>query len=300
MMKCAPNAARRGSGSRVAGLALLLLVLLAAPAWAFLDSLLVPKAVPWDRWTAHDPASRIAVDHGPWMAFLSSHVTTGPDGINRIAYGRISAEERQALKDYLAALSATTVGGLERNEQRAFWINLYNALTVDVVFDHYPVTSIRDIDLSGGLFSGGPWDKKLIRVENEPLSLNDIEHRILRPIWKDPRLHYAVNCASLGCPNLIPIAFTGTNGEALLDAGAKAYVNHPRGASVTSGRLAASKIYSWFQADFGNGERGVIAHLRQYADSALAAALATVERIDEYVYDWSLNDATFAARMGAR
>ncbi len=72
--------------------------------------------------------------------------------------------------------------------------------TVEVVLDHYPVTSITKINLGGRLLGGGPWDAKLVRIEGEQVSLNDIEHRILRPIWRDPRVHYAVNCASLGCP----------------------------------------------------------------------------------------------------
>ena len=99
-------------------------------------------------------------------------------------------------------LSGVAIGGYAPDEQRAFWINLYHALTVRVILSHYPVSGIREIDISPGLFARGPWDRKLIPVEGVELTLNDIEHRILRPIWRDPRVHYALNCASLGCPDL--------------------------------------------------------------------------------------------------
>ena len=103
-----------------------------------------------------------------------------------------------------------------RDEQLAYWINLYNALTVKVILDHYPVKSILDIDISPGWFSIGPWGKKLVAVEGVEISLDDIEHRILRPIWRDPRIHYALNCAAVGCPNLLREAFTGATAEVLL------------------------------------------------------------------------------------
>ena len=122
-------------------------------------------------------------------------------------------------------MAAVRVSGLGRDEQCAYWINLYNALTLEVVLDHYPVDSIRDIDISPGLFSQGPWGKKLITVEGEQVSLNDIEHRILRPIWRDPRIHYAINCASLGCPNLQPRPFTGRTLDHALDLAAMRFVD---------------------------------------------------------------------------
>jgi hypothetical protein len=173
----------------------------------------------------------------------------------------------------------------------AFWINLYNALTVQIVLAHYPVRSIRDIDLSRGLFADGPWDQKLIRVDGQPLSLNDIEHRILRPIWADNRVHYAVNCAAVGCPNLATTAYTGANGDRLLGVAARAYVNTPRGAKVEQGRLTVSKIYAWYMDDFGGSEAGVIAHIESLAAPALQAALAARRGDIRTAYDWSLNDA---------
>ena len=194
---------------------LALLVLLAL--WAPQPVRAAPAAELWARWAQHDPSSTMRVDHRLWARFLAAYVRPGEHGLNRVAYGSVTAEGRADLTAYLAMLTAVPVSTLNRREQMAFWINLYNALTVRVVLDHYPVASIRDIDISPGLFSNGPWRAKLIAVEGEPLSLDDIEHRILRPIWRDPRIHYAVNCASVGCPNLQAEPFAAADLDRALD-----------------------------------------------------------------------------------
>jgi len=251
-----------------------------------------PKADLWERWTAHAPNAAATIDHDPWDAFLARYVQEHADGVNRIPYARVTPEDKTSLEAYLARLSDVRISEYSRDEQLPYWINLYNALTVKVVLDHYPVASIREISISPGFFSVGPWKKKLVRVEGEELSLDDIEHRILRPIWKDPRIHYAVNCAAIGCPNLMQRAYTAANAEAALERGARDYVNHPRGARLEGGsRLVVSSIYEWFQEDFGGTEAGVIAHLRRYADPELDAELAQVDAIRDDEYDWALNDA---------
>jgi hypothetical protein len=253
-------------------------------------ALAAPRAESWERWRASDESSAARVDHAAWTRFLGRYVAPGADGIHRVRYRAVGPEDRRALGAYLDALAATPVSRLRRAEQLAYWVNLYNALTVRVVLDHYPVSSIRDISISPGLLSRGPWGRALVTVEGEPIRLDDVEHRILRPLWKDPRVHYALNCASLGCPNLMREAFTAENAEALLEAGARAYVNHPRGVSLGDGRLVVSSLYVWFGEDFG-GEAGVLDHLRRYAAPELAARLAAVREIDDHAYDWSLNDA---------
>jgi len=253
-----------------------------------LAALAAPKAELWKRW-AESTQSKVAIDHAEWDDFLSRNVKPGKDGINRIAYGKVSARDRDSLNAYVGKLQKVPIRRFNREEQRAFWINLYNAATVKVVLDHYPVESILKIDISPGLFAKGPWKKRLLAVEGEAVSLDDIEHRILRPIWKDPRTHYSVNCASLGCPNLLPHAYTSGNLEAMLETGARAYVNHPRGARVDKSELMVSSIYVWFQSDFG-GEAGVLAHLKKYAEPALAKKLTTIGGIEDDEYDWALND----------
>ncbi len=276
----------------VARAALVAAAMATTAGFASLDSLFAPSADVWDRWTAHDPASTATVDHSAWDGLLGRYVVEGRDGINRVAYGRVSAADRAALSAYIGALAATPISRYARPQQRAYWINLYNALTVKTVLDHYPVDSIRDIDTSPGVFADGPWGADAIVVEGQTVTLNDIEHRILRPIWRDPRVHYAVNCAAIGCPNLQPTAFTAANTDALMDKGARDYVNHPRGARVAGGDLTVSSIYVWFQEDFGGTGESVIAHLRRFAGPALAGQLAPIRSISDHAYDWTLNDAT--------
>ncbi len=249
-----------------------------------------PQAKLWPRWRANDAADTRAIDHGPWQAFLATHlITDHPSGIHRIDYAKVGPAERGRLSGYLQDLRKISISGYNRGEQLPFWINLYNALTVQVVLRHYPVKSILKIGISPGWFNFGPWDAKLIHVEREPLSLNDIEHRILRPIWRDPRLHYSVNCASLGCPNLAHSAFTAQNTEALLDSMAREFINHPRGAAFADDELTVSKIYDWFQEDFGGSEAGVVKHLLLYAEGPLAARLKTYRGGLDFDYDWGIN-----------
>ena len=261
-----------------------------------LPALAAPAADLWPRWTAHDPVSTISVDHGAYAALLERYVTRHDDAINRVRYAALLAEARPALDCYVASLEAFDPDRLGRPEQMAYWINFYNALTLKVVVDHYPVASIRDIDISPGLFSRGPWQKPLVSVAGEALSLDDIEHRILRPIWQDPRIHYAVNCASIGCPNLQAEPFTAHRLEAMLERAATDFVDHPRGVAMIErtflpDQLTASSIYDWFQADFGGTEAGVLRHMRRHATGETGQLLAAVEKIDAYRYDWRLNDS---------
>ncbi|MDF1593871.1 MAG: DUF547 domain-containing protein [Desulfobacterales bacterium] len=245
----------------------------------------------WPRWQEQASDSTTTVDHRSWDLVLKKYlVTDHPSGINLFRYGDVSQEDEKKLTEYLEYLQQVEVSSLNRKEQFAYWINLYNALTIQVILDHYPVKSIMDIDISPGFFSNGPWDAKLLTIKGEKVSLNDIEHRILRPIFKDNRIHYAVNCASIGCPNLQPVAFTAANTEELLQAGAKAYVNSPRGARMVNGKLIVSSIYKWFRVDFGGSEESVVQHLRQYAEEDLDESLRTYSKglLDDY--DWNLNE----------
>lgn len=249
-----------------------------------------PKAELWARWQKHDPASRQKINHGDWDRFLKQYVVTAdPSGIYRVRYQAVTTEDRKILKGYLQAMQAVAVSNYSRAEQQAYWINVYNAATVDVILSRFPVVSIRDINISPGLLARGPWGAKLFSVEGERLSLDDIEHRILRPIWKDSRIHYALNCASLGCPNLQAEAYTADNTEALLERGAREFINHPRGVAIQKGRLQVSSIYVWFQEDFGGDAEGLMEHWQQYANPRLADALEKYSGGLAHDYDWRLN-----------
>jgi hypothetical protein len=228
---------------------------------------------------------------------LQRYVAVGQDGVNRVDYGRwrATAADRKALDDYVRSLEGRKPSAMPREEAFAFWGNLYNAVTVKLILDRNPKASIRDIK-EGSWFDfkayTGPWRHPRVTVEGKSLSLDNIEHDIMRPTYKDPRVHYVVNCASYGCPNLMPRAWRAATLEADLEAGARAYVNHQRGVTVLpNGSLKVSSIYKWFIADFGGNDAGIIAHLRTHATPELAQRLVGAT-IAEDVYDWSLNDTT--------
>lgn len=259
------------------------------------DALAQPRPDPWRRWSSSNDGSRESVDHRAWAAFVGRYAVSDALGVVRLPYARISAEDRRALAEYIGALERTPVSALRRDEQLAYWVNLYNALTVKVVLDHYPVKSIRDIRLGGGLtaaFFGGPWDARLLRIEDQLVSLNDIEHRILRPLWGDARLHYVVNCASTSCPALPRQPLTAATADETMSRAASLYVNGAYGVRRQGADIWISSIYRWFREDFGGTDATVLAHLARYAAGDLATALARGPRIVNDFYDWSLNDAS--------
>ena len=157
-----------------------------------------------------------------------------------------------------------------------------------MIVDNYPLTSIRK--LKSGFVSIGPWDRKLVTVRGQELSLNDIEHEILRKRYPSPLIHYMVNCASIGCPNLKPGLWRAETFDADRDAAARVFINSPRGVRITRKGLVLSSIYKWFRKDFGGSKEGVLAHLRHYAGPELAAAIDGGAKIIDHDYDWSLNE----------
>lgn len=232
------------------------------------------------------------VSHVTWNALLGEFVKSSPDGVNRVDYRGMKPRGEARLKIYVAMLEGALPSRMRPQERKAYWINLYNAKTLEVVLSRYPVGSIRDISLPGpdGKPADGPWSAKLLKVEGKDLSLNDIGKEILMPEFKDVRLHYALNCLSIGCPNLLPEAFVATRLDRQLDGAAKAFVNHPRGIEIKSGGVKASNIYEWYESEFG-GLKGVVAHMTRYARPELRRMLPAVSKIDAYHYDWKLSDA---------
>ena len=271
---------------RVAGLIGLILITGAASAQS------KSKLIPF--WDASEESNTFQVDHGAWQEILDSYLRPHSSGINRFDYAALKANagDTAKLAGYLSYLQELDPRAYSRQEQKAYWFNFYNSLTVKVVADAYPVDSIKKISMSplGRLFPVGPWGDVRAKVCGQDLTLDNIEHGILRPIYRDPRIHYGVNCASLGCPNLLETAFTAANTETLLDAAARAYVNHPRGVDfVDDDSIVISSIYAWFSEDFGDTEENVLEHLARYADDELAERLMTFEGAIDYEYDWSLN-----------
>ena len=248
-----------------------------------------PELIPF--WNVSDEANTALIDHGPWQALLAAYLAPHPSGVNRFDYAALKGDDADVarLNDYLDGLQALDPRTYARAEQHAYWINFYNALTVKVVTDAYPVDTIKSIH-EGWLPLTGPWGDVHASVAGQDLTLDNIEHGILRPIWPDARIHYAVNCASIGCPNLATEVYTAANMERLLDAGAREYVNHPRGVDIVDEDfMVISSIYDWWILDFGNSDEGVLEHLVKYADDELAAKLKDFAGAIDYEYDWDLN-----------
>lgn len=244
------------------------------------------------RWSDFDETVRLSVDHEPWQWLLDDYLESETDdGVARVDYEGLQEEAFEDLQDYIAQLSSTDPRGTARNDQMAYWINLYNAVTVALIVDHYPVSSITDLGETQLAF--GPWDDKLVSVAGESLSLNDIEHGILRPVFGDPRIHFGVNCASIGCPNLMAEAFTGDNLDELLELAAATFMEHPRAVSWDGDQLLMSSLFDWYGSDFGKSTEAQLATLASYCPEPVGARLKAHRGSTDYHYDWQLNDLRF-------
>ena len=261
-----------------------ILLLLSGPLFA------APETELWEYWLAHDAASEQRVDHARWQIFLDSHTALGADGIVRVDYAQANLSSDsgglRVLQAYIEELGNIDPRALNRREQMAYWINLYNALTVEVVLRYPQKDSI--LRMGERLFSSGPWDDEVITLSDQAVTLNDIEHRILRPIWRDRRIHFVVNCASLGCPNLSPSAYTADNVEDQLKAAENAYINHPRGLTLKDNKVTLSSIFDWYQSDFADSEKALLSYLAQHHERHAASLKNYAGRIS-YAYDWTLN-----------
>jgi hypothetical protein len=277
-MAKAPERPAARLGSLIA-LALLLLAGLAAAA---------PRDANWQqRWAAHDPASVEQIDHGAWQAFLARYVRIAPDGVHRVAYGQVTEADRERLERYIATLAGERLERYARDEQLAYWINLYNALVVREVLDHYPLGSVRDLDEGAG-----PWHRELVEIDGVPLSLHDIDRYILRPIWDDLRILYALSCGAVGCPDLRAEPYRGAVIDRQLTRAAMTYINDPRCILIEADRLVVSSLFRWHRGEFEDDDRRVISHLLAFAEPRLAMKLQQFDRISGEMFDWRLNDAT--------
>ena len=243
----------------------------------------------WPRWEVNNPLSKSVISHQKWQDFLNRYVISNKEKINLVDYPHISPNDLNTLKDYVKEMSQINIDEYNRNEQLAYWINLYNALIVQTVANYYPVANIQEINISPGLFSIGPWGANIITIKGVPLSLDQINNRIVRPIWNDPRTLYAMNDATIGAPNLSKQAYTGDKIQEQLNDAANKYINSLRGVQVIEGKLILSKIYDWYQEDYGGTKQYVINHLLHFAHEPLLSQLKHINSVDSYVYNWHIN-----------
>ncbi|WP_133407154.1 DUF547 domain-containing protein [Parashewanella tropica] len=239
-------------------------------------------------WESSQPDNTLKVDHQLWQTLLDKYLVEEQNS-RSFAYSSVSADDKKALKAYLKQLSSIDPRSLNRNEQLAYWVNLYNALTIDLTLNHYPIKSIKDI----GDGITGPWNIEVIQISGQAVTLNQIEHKILRPIWKDPRIHYVINCASRGCPDLPTKALTSQNIEAQLNQAAVRFINQTKGVDIQNDQLTLSSIYNWFSEDFGKDRHALISHINTFAKPSLKAELAKDKPLNiKFQYDWKLNSPT--------
>lgn len=231
------------------------------------------------------PGSSVAsgpVDNRIWATLLKKHVTDG-----RVDYDGFKQDEAE-LDRYLAILSATDPGTLSHQHQFAFYINAYNAFTVKLILTRYPgINSIKEISS----FFSNPWSRKFIPLNGFKVSLDHIEHDILRNRFKDPRIHFAINCAARSCPPLSNTPYEGDTLETRLEEQTRQFINHSGKTFLKDNTLFVSRIFKWFEDDFSGNPLGFI---RQYADNSLKQALENASaggdiHLEYLPYDWTLN-----------
>jgi len=225
--------------------------------------------------------SDTGVDNTIYDNLLTKHVTDG-----RVNYDGFKTDEA-LLDQYLNILSSTKIDALSEKGQMAFYINAYNAFTIKLILTKYPgIDSIKDL---GGLFSS-PWSIKFIPLQDKKVTLDHIEHDILRPTFKDPRVHFAVNCASKSCPPLRNEAFEPDRINEQLDEQTTLFINGPNNYTLKENTISISKIFKWFKEDFKNKP---VAFIKNYADASLKEKLVIIDsdiRVKYLDYDWSLNN----------
>lgn len=224
--------------------------------------------------------SKATVDNSLYGELLNKYVK---DGV--VDYQGFKTDEAR-LSQYLELLENIEVDSLSRDEQFAFYVNSYNAWTIKLILSAYPgIKSIKDL---GNIFKS-PWKKEIARINGKVLTLDAIEHEILRAQFKDPRLHFAVNCASKSCPPLISEPYEGSTLDRQLDDATRAFINDPKSNYLMGNKLYVSRIFKWFSEDFNDD---VLGFFLKYAEGDFKKHLEAKKdklKIVYLSYDWSLN-----------
>lgn len=213
-----------------------------------------------------------SVDHSTWDKLLRKYVADNGD-VNYKDF-KTEAELLNAYIDYLATKIPSE--DWSKQEKLAYFINLYNANTIKLILDHYPIKSIKDLN--------NPWSKKIIRIGEEKFSLSEIENKILRKM-DEPRIHFAINCASKSCPKLLNKAFTSENVDKLLDKATREFISNPEKNNIKEQSVQLSKIFQWYKSDFTtNGN--LVDYINQLSD----VNVQQDTKITYLEYDWDLNE----------
>jgi len=213
-----------------------------------------------------------SIDHKQWNDLLQKHVTNK----GNVNYKGFKKDEKE-LQIYLNILAKNLPEkSWSKNAVLAYWINAYNAYTVKLILDNYPTKSIKKID--------SPWDREFFTLGNKKYSLGEIEHKILRKM-DEPRIHFAINCASYSCPNLLNEAYTEKNLQSQLESSAKSFINDKTKNTITSNKIDISSIFDWFTSDFKK-EGTLIDYLNKYS----TVKIDKNAKISYKEYNWNLNE----------
>jgi hypothetical protein len=211
-----------------------------------------------------------APSHDAFDALLREYVSSN----GKVNYAGFKANEKK-LDAYLNTLARQRPqSDWSREQKLAYWINVYNAFTIKLIVDHYPVESIKDIDR--------PWDKKWIELDGKTFSLNEIEHDIIRPTFREPRIHFALVCAAISCPPLADRAYTAENLEQMLQQRTRQFINNERFNVTQEEVVRISPLFDWYADDFGD--------VTDYLNKYLSTDIPKGKELHYLDYDWGLND----------
>lgn len=245
--------------------------------------LAVPKAKTIGYWDSSNEQSTRVVDHSALQKILDKYVDPShPSGVSRVDYQNLKDQGLKELASYLEHLAQQTPKTLNKKEQKAFWLNLYNAGMLYIVAANFPIESVQQIK---------PGKIKFITVDDQLLTLNNIEHGILRPIYMDNRIHFGFSCGSIGCPSIPSEAFTSSNIDKQLKKLGSNFVNHSRGVRKGSNKVFMSKIFDWYLSDFGGSKEALLEYIKFYANPDLKQKLDEGPSIEFIKHDWELNKA---------
>jgi hypothetical protein len=209
-----------------------------------------------------------SVTHTSFNTLLTKYVTS--EGV--VNYKGLKTEQSK-LKTYIASLQSNSPNSSwSRNEKLAYWINIYNALTINLLLDNYPIASITKINKA--------WDTQITTINGKSYTLNDIENKVIRPTFNEPRIHFAVNCGAKSCPKLLNQAFTADKLEGQLQKQTIAFINSTQN-KLTVNKVQVSKIFEWYAADFGN----IIIFLNKYSKTKINSNA----KVSYLEYQWDLN-----------
>ncbi|WP_223649837.1 DUF547 domain-containing protein [Hymenobacter psoromatis] len=227
-------------------------------------------------------ASRALISHGAYDQLLRRHVSA--QGL--VDYPGFRADEA-AFNQYLALLSQNPpAANWSRNDQLAYWINAYNAYTIRLILNHYPVKSIKDIGPRIQIpFLTTPWADKFFRIGSQPMSLDNIEHGMLRQQFEDPRIHFALVCASLSCPRLRNEAYTAAQLDAQLADQGHDFLNNPAKNKISRPAAQLSKYFDWYKGDWEQNGQSVVQWVNRYSIVQIDGAT----KISYLDYNWGLN-----------